>query len=183
MRLGSGGTTQRRVLAAVIVVLTALLCSLWSLPYRSIEAMTTGRLLGLLTSSSEYSDHYGVAKGSAWQWFRVTTECTSAVLLVPIAIVGAWMVCQRRVRIERALAGFAIGWLIVAGASTFRLLLIGLNYHFYGMSSFWVTHNMVGSLISLASTIAALFAQIRISTAGSEERARSFGPPQGSAVA
>jgi len=178
-----GRVGYRRLLAGCILLLAVLLCSWWSLPYRTIEAAITSQLLAFVTTSTDYSDHFGVSNAlGTWQWFRVTTECTSAVLLVPIAIATAWLVSQRRVRIDRALLGFGVGWAIVATASTFRLFAIGLNYHLYGMPSFWITHNLVGSLITLASTIFALFVQVRITTSGADKRGRSFEPATGAVL-
>lgn len=164
-------------MAVGLLMLSALLCTLWSLPYRSLEASLVGRVLSAITATAIHADRFEVSNPSgSWMWFQVTMECTSAVLLVPLAVVAAWLVCQRRVRIRLVVLGLVVGWAIVAGSSTLRLFLIGFNYHHFGLSSFWLTHDFVGTLVSVISTLIALLVQVRITSMDRGERLRFFGP-------
>jgi hypothetical protein len=101
-------------------------------------------------------------------WFVVTTLCTSSVLLVPLVLVGAWAMTVPIIRVRSVAAGLALGSTVVVALSTARLVMISLSWRVWGPDSLWVTHDLMGTVISLIAMTAGL--GILIVVAGMRDR-------------
>jgi len=169
------GRSARIVLAATIIGLALAFFSIWSYHYRSAEAWLTGRLVGLFADTYTVGDRYHVVgAGDQGVYFRITTECTTSVLLLPVALFGAWAVLQKRLRPFMVLAGIAVAWTVLVTLNSLRLSIIGLSFHAWGWNSFWITHDLVGTLLSAASLGLALLLQFRVTGMRSPATHRNF---------
>lgn len=145
-----------------------------SIPYRSLEARVAATLVSCFTPIRLYRQEWLVTRHDAALWFVVTTICTSSLLLVPLWIVAAWAATVRLIKLRMVLAGFAAGVPTVALISTARLVMVSVSWWKWGNPSLWVTHNLVGTLLSLLAMAAGLSVQIAVTGMRGDLRRRSF---------
>jgi exosortase/archaeosortase family protein len=162
-------TRFRRAIGALSIVAFGIATlTTWSAQYRSLEARATEAVVGLFTSTRLYRNEWHMVHGTSGLWFAVTSVYTSSVLLVPLIAVGAWAAAMPRVKLRVVFAGFAAGAAVVVIMSTARLALIGLSWHAWGNSSLYVTHDMIGTLVSLVAMAAGVGTQLVVT--GSSDR-------------
>ncbi|MGW8552600.1 exosortase/archaeosortase family protein [Streptomyces tubercidicus] len=162
--------------------LTAVL-TVWNGYYRKGEAFAAGKAAGIFTSTITLDDSYHVTAAPGpyghGVWIVVTMECTTSLMLAPVALLAAWAALQPRIRPVMTLLGFSSGLAILLALGTVRLAGIGLAFHRWGESSFWLTHNLVGSLISLFSAVIALAIQLKVMSLRNSAVPRSFDTKKG----
>jgi exosortase/archaeosortase family protein len=158
-----------RALAAVLV-LGAVALIVWQRAYRTVEMTLAGGLIRLFTSDGVYvaaqrqSVYFGLG-GDTPFGLRMSPECTSAFLLLPLLLVGAVMIVLRP-RITRQVIG-ALGIAVVALilVNQLRLLmLVGLIDWLGTDRGYYLGHTMFGSLISVIGGAAALVVFVWLST-------------------
>jgi exosortase/archaeosortase family protein len=152
-RLASPG---RAVAAAALVGWSGAILTFWSVAYRSAEARVASMVVGAFTSTRLYQTEWRVAHGGSGVWFVVTSVCTSSVLLLPVVVVGAWAITMPLLRVRSVLGGIAAGSAVVVALNTARLVIISMSWRVWGGGSLWVTHDLIGTVISLVSTLAGL---------------------------
>lgn len=179
----AGGSRRQRTpllrkLAAISLIGLAAGCvTVWSTGYRSFEASAASTLMNSTDAGSLASgDAFRVERASSvGRWFVITPECTTLILMVPLVLFAAWSLLQRRLRPAMTLAGLAAGLTVLLTMGTVRLATIGAAWRSWGDGSLWVTHTLVGTLISLGATLAALGLQASVTGMRSPAAARSFG--------
>lgn len=93
----------------------------------------------------------------------VTTECTVGILILPLVLAYCVMVSFSGVRVRSALTGLSVGFLVVAVANELRLVSILVAWHRWGRGGLWISHILVGSIVSLVAVVAALGLQLKSS--------------------
>lgn len=155
---------------AVALLLLAVSLVVWQRAYRTVEMTLAGGLIRLFTSDGVYvaaqrqSVYFGLG-GDTPFGLRMSPECTSAFLLLPLLLVGAVMIVLRP-RITRQVIG-ALGIAVVALilVNQLRLLmLVGLIDWMGTDRGYYLGHTMFGSLISVIGGAAALVLFVWLAT-------------------
>jgi exosortase/archaeosortase len=165
------------VVALVLVGFGTAVLTVWSTAYRSIEAQLASALVGAFTPSRVYQNEWHVTHGGGGLWFVVTYLCTSSVLLIPLVLVGAWAITMPLVRLRSALCGLIAGSAVVIALSTVRLVMISLAWRMWGNGSLWVTHDLIGTIISLIAMSAGLGTLVVLTGTWDRRPRRHFDDP------
>ncbi|MFI2609525.1 archaeosortase/exosortase family protein [Kitasatospora sp. NPDC018619] len=96
-------------------------------------------------------DASGYGRGIA-----LTTGCSSALLIAPLALLAGVLLLFGTRRPSRVLLGFALAAGLVVAANLGRLTLIVAMQHRYGDEGFGWTHVLFGSVLMMAAGLAAL---------------------------
>jgi exosortase/archaeosortase family protein len=155
-------------LIAVVIVLVAFLRV-----FRSVEAEMAAHLYGAGTPTAvDFHDavvFFGLGQPGGFG-LRITPECSAALLIVPIALVAVGLLARPRVRWYRALAGFLAASLVLIVSNQLRLGVIAWAVNTFGLKSgFEWSHVVVGSVISLAFAVGAMYILVWITARDSAE--------------
>lgn len=164
--LASVASYPFRVVACLLLVGGAgAALTVCSVAYRGFEARLVSLLIGPLTETGHSGTAFRVVGDADDQaiWFTVTPECTSALLIVPLVAFAAWALLQHKFAIGVVLIALAAGFGIVLLLNTARMGLVGLGWHQFGGVSYWTTHSLIGTVISLCTVFVALVIQLRLS--------------------
>lgn len=182
--LGAGRplSVLRPIAALGALALAIAIVTVWSAGYRAMEASAAATVVRIWTPSVAVGPAFCVSHGSDplatdnGAWFVVSAECTTGLLMIPLLMFAAFCIVQQRLRPTMVLAGLSAGAVLLMILGTVRLSTIGLAYHQWGKGSLWATHTLVGTLISLASTLAGLGTQAVVSGWRTPQRVREFSP-------
>jgi hypothetical protein len=164
----------RVALACGLVALGVAILTVWSEPYRSMEAHTASWVVGLFTPTRLYGNEWLVTGHGSGLWFVVTTICTSGLIVLPLLGFATWATLMRRVKVSMALAGLVAGALVVLLLSTARLAMIGLSWWKWGYPSLWLAHDFVGTFISLIAMAGGLLVQVAVTGRWGKMERRTF---------
>jgi exosortase/archaeosortase family protein len=164
----------RAVAATSVAAFGAATLTIWAVPYRDLEARAASALVNPFTPTRLYQNEWHVNHGGVGTWFVVTFLCTSSVLLIPILLVGAWAATMPLVRLRSALAGMVTGIGVVVTLNTLRLAVIALSWSRWGDPSLWVTHDLIGTLVSLIAMTAGVGTQVIMTGATARAETRQF---------
>jgi exosortase/archaeosortase family protein len=155
---------------AVVLLLTAVALVVWQRAYRTVEMLLAGGLIRLFTSDGVYvatqrqSVYFGLG-GDRPFGLRMSPECTSAFLLLPLLLVGAVMVVLRPRISRQVLGALGIAVVVLVLVNQLRLLmLVGLVNGFGTDRGYYLGHTMFGSLISVIGGAAALVLFVWLAT-------------------
>lgn len=160
---------------AVTLLLVAAALVVWHRAYRTVEMVLAGGLIRLFTSDGVYvaaerqSVYFGLG-GDRPFGLRMSPECTSAFLLLPLLLVAAAMIVLRP-RISRQVLG-ALGISLVALVVVNQLrllLLVGLVNWLGTDRGYYLGHTMFGSLVSVFGGAAALVLFVWLATRSPKE--------------
>lgn len=162
--------------AALLAMSIALVC--WHAVYRALEVRIAAVLIGALTSAGvaaapqRQTVYFGLGTGHAIG-LRITPECTSAFLVVPLLAVAAAMLWLRPRIIRRVLAAAAVGTAVLVLVNQLRLLtLVALISNFGRERGYYLGHTLLGSMVSVFGGAAALVVFVWVAT-------RTGGPGRG----
>ncbi len=158
------GLVGRWAIAAVASVVAVGNLTAWSAAYRAVEARVAAIVVSTITPARVHHDAWRVANGRRAVWFVVTNACTSSVLLVPIAVIAAWCLVVPTVRARSALVGAATGAIVMVGVNTLRLAGVALAWWRWGTSSLLVTHDVLGTVMSIGAAAVGITMQLRITS-------------------
>jgi hypothetical protein len=164
----------RVALACGLIAIAVAILTVWSAPYRSVEAHAASWVVGLFTPTRLYGNEWMVAGHGSGLWFVVTTICTSGLIVLPLLGFAAWATLMRRVKVSMALAGLLAGTLVVLALSTARLAMIGLSWWQWGYPSLWLAHDFVGTFISLIAMGLGLGIQVTVTGRWGKMERRTF---------
>ena len=172
----SRGARGSRVLLSTIVATTGLLMSTaWSSTYRVMEAHLAAASAGLAIDTNALGDRWSITTAAGDTLILVVTStCTTSLLVVPLFVAATWLLLLQRMRPVAVLLGLATGLLVLLGLGTLRMCLIGLAWHRWGHGAIWVTHDVLGSLISVLAAAAALLVMLLVLTRSGRHEARRF---------
>lgn len=158
-----------KALAALLLGIAAALI-IWQRWYRTVEMMLAGGVIRLFTSDGVYvaaqrqSVYFGLGSDTPFG-LRMSPECTSAFLLLPLLLVGAVMIVLRP-RVTRQVL-FALGVSVVALVLVNQLrmlLLVGLIDWLGTDRGYYLGHTMFGSLVSVIGGAGALVMFVWLAT-------------------
>jgi exosortase/archaeosortase family protein len=165
-----------RIAFSAILVVTGVLCALsWNVPFRTMEA----------SLAAGATNAFFPAQADGFRWMVgpveqrsvilvITTSCSSSMLVTPLSLAAGWLLLLPRMAIGYTLLGYGLAAGLLVGLSTCRQVMIGLAWHEWGNVSLWLSHDFVGSLLSLAAGVIALGALFYVSGKGNFIVKRQF---------
>lgn len=167
-----------RLLVMALLGCSAALIVLHEL-YQTAEIVLAGRVIDVLTSSGVHvaaerqTVYFGLGTQHALG-LRMTPECTSAFLVLPLLVVGALMIGLRPRITRQVLASLAIAAAILVLVNQIRILtLVGLISWLGQDRGYYWGHTLLGSMVSVfgGATALALFVWLSTRTPDREETA------------
>jgi exosortase/archaeosortase family protein len=160
---------------AVGLVLVAVALVVWQRAYRTVEMLLAGGLIRLFTSDGVYvaaqrqAVYFGLG-GDRPFGLRMSPECTSAFLLLPLLLVGAVMVALRPTITRQVLGALGIAVVVLVLVNQLRLLMLVALINWFGTDQgYYLGHTMFGSLISVIGGAAALVLFVWLATRSPHE--------------
>ncbi|WP_238412573.1 exosortase P [Saccharothrix deserti] len=159
---------DRVVVVALLVAAAGLVVA--HSAYRTAEITLSGLLLDVLGSdgvevvASRQTVYFGLGSDSPLG-LRMTPECTSAFLLLPLVVVGAVMIALRPRITRRVLFALAVAGVAVVVVNQLRVLtLVGLVEWLGVDTGYYWGHTLLGSMVSVLGGGAALVAFVWLAT-------------------
>lgn len=174
---GARAKSRLRLVPVVFLVAAVALLILQNASFRGFEARCARPIVGLVTgagSSSAVRDVVFFSLGTNHAvGLRITTGCTTVVLLVPYLLIMAAIVAKSTVPVTRILAATAIGAAMLVTVNVLRLTVIAWATSVWGLKrGFEISHFLVGSILALAGFAAAMVVSVRLLTLGGGARHR-----------
>jgi exosortase/archaeosortase family protein len=142
----------------------------WHAGYRSMEIRLSGLLIDLVTSSGVHvvpqrqTVYFGLGTDHALG-LRISPECTSAFLVVPLLVAAAAMVWLRPRITARVLGSLGVGALVLVLVNQLRMLtLVGLISNVGRDRGYYLGHTLFGSMVSVFGGAVALVLFVWLST-------------------
>lgn len=158
-----------RITVGVLLAIGVALVAMHS-AYRSAEIRMAAVLIDLVTSSGvevvpgRQTVYFGLGTGHAIG-LRITPECTSAFLVVPLLVVAAAMLGLRPRIARRVLASLGIAVVVLILVNQLRVLtLVWLISSFGRERGYYLGHTLFGSMVSVFGGAAALVLFVWLST-------------------
>jgi exosortase/archaeosortase family protein len=142
-----------RLVPMAALAMAAVLLLVFQYQFRDLEAAAAAHLFGIITPTL-------AAPGAPIIWFglgapgafglMITPDCSSALLIAPLCVLGIGLMIPRRLAVRRVWAGlgFAAGLLVTGNLA--RIGLIAEMIHLYGLGTgYQVGHLVLGSLLSV----------------------------------
>lgn len=172
---------SRAAAAAALVGLAVVVMTAWSASYRHLEAELTGVSSALFTHTLVYQQYWLLWHDHTPMAFDVTRQCSSNLMVSPLLLLAALGTLLRgRIGLLRVLLGLLAGVATCVVLNTVRLDIIGLAYGHWGTDSHWLTHDLLGSLITVAASLLAVVVQVVVAGVHRSPRARRSFPEDGS---
>lgn len=172
-----------KMVAAVLAVTAAGLVVFHGI-YRTAEILLAGVVVRAATSSgvevvgARQTIYFGLGSPIPFG-LRMTPECTSAFLLVPLLLVGAVMVMLRPAVTRRVAVALLIAAAVVIAVNQLRVLtLVGLINWLGTERGYYWGHTFFGSMVSVFGGALALVLFVWLSTRSSKTERTSGGPPR-----
>ncbi|HEV7195231.1 MAG TPA: hypothetical protein VGN19_04760 [Pedococcus sp.] len=152
--------------AGFLVVLAALLL-VENDAFRSLEARGARPLVGLLThhgTSRAVGDviFFGLGTRDALG-LKITTGCTTVVLLVPFLLIMAAIAAKSPVPATRVVAAATVGSAMLVAVNLIRLTGIAWATSIWGLTDgFEISHFLAGSIFAIVGFAAALVISVRL---------------------
>lgn len=139
------------------IVLSLLL---FQYQFRHLEAAAAGGVYGLITptlaASSAPIVWFGLGMPGSFG-LVITPECSSALLLAPLCVLGMGLMIPRKLAVRRVFAALAVAALFLVTGNLARIGLIAVMIRLYGMGTgYQVGHLILGSLVSIACIAASM---------------------------
>jgi exosortase/archaeosortase family protein len=138
--------------------------------YRTIEVVVAGRILDLVTSygvvvtPGRQTVYFGLGSGSPFG-LRMSPECTSAFLLVPLFGLAALMIALRPWITRSVLTALGVAGLVLLVVNQLRILtLVGLINWLGTKRGYHLGHTVLGSMVSVIGGAAALILFVLLAT-------------------
>ncbi|OOC05195.1 exosortase/archaeosortase family protein [Amycolatopsis azurea DSM 43854] len=157
---GSSRFPLRMAVLAVIAVAVGLVLA--ERLYRVFEVQLSGLILRVITSSGVYvasereTVYFGLS-GDTPLGLRMTPECSSAFMLLPLLLVTAVMLYFRPRNAKRLFVSLAISAAVVILVNQMRVLAIVGLVHVMGIDEgYYWGHTLLGSMVSVLGGAVAL---------------------------
>jgi exosortase/archaeosortase family protein len=155
---------------AGIVLASAAGLIIFQSAYRTAEIGLAGLLVratssfGVHVAGDRQTIYFGLGSDAPFG-LRMTPECTSAFLVLPLLLVGVAMILLRPVITRRVLAALAIAGVVVIVVNQLRvLLLVGLIDWLGTDRGYYWGHTLWGSMVSVFGGAAALILFVWLAT-------------------
>ncbi|MFF0226958.1 archaeosortase/exosortase family protein [Streptomyces sp. NPDC004629] len=143
--------------------------------FRSVEAALGEHVVGLVTTGNtalswdQAVTFFGLGTQHA-MGLRITAGCSSAMLIIPLLLVGAGFMLSRRAPVARILAGTAIGAALLILTNQLRFGLIALFSQKWGYEGFGWAHTVIGSIVSLVGVAVSVTVLLLVAMRRAEPR-------------
>ncbi|MEU0797990.1 exosortase P [Amycolatopsis sp. NPDC005961] len=151
----SGTTKFPLVIALGALVVAGAALVLAERFYRELEVRLAGVILDLITTSGVYvapdreSVYFGLSSATPFG-LRMTPECSSAFLLLPLLVVTMAMLYFRPANAKRLFFSLGISALVVVLVNQLRILtIVGLVHEFGTDEGYYWGHTLLGSMVSV----------------------------------
>ncbi|MDN3026034.1 archaeosortase/exosortase family protein [Streptomyces sp. S.PB5] len=148
--------------------------------FRSVEAALGEHVLGVVTTGTtslnwnEAVAFFGLGTRHA-MGLQITAGCSSAMLIIPLLMVGAGFMLSRRSTVSRILAGTGVGAAVLVATNQLRFGLIAVFSQKWGYEGFGWAHTVVGSVISLVGVAASVSVLLLVAMRRRQGRGRLSG--------
>ncbi|WP_328618772.1 exosortase P [Actinokineospora pegani] len=161
-------STTRLVLGGLLSVMALLVVA--NEAYRTAEMAVASGILRVISSSGVYlsaerqSVYFGLGTDQPFG-LRMSPECTSAFLVLPLVFVAAVMVALRPRITRRVLGALAVAAFAVIVVNQLRILgLVGLIDWLGTDRGYYWGHTLLGSVVSVVGGAVALILFVYLST-------------------
>lgn len=165
-----------RVAVGVLLATTAVLIA-WHGTYRAMEIRLSALLIDAVTASGVFvvparqTVYFGLGTEHAIG-LRITAECTSAFLVVPLLLVAAAMIWLRPRITNQVLVSLAVATVALILVNQLRVLsLVSLVFTFGRERGYYLGHTLFGSMVSVFGGAAALVLFVWLATRQPRPRA------------
>jgi exosortase/archaeosortase family protein len=154
-------------LAGLLMYAFALWMAVQNGTFRAIEARLVTPLAGFVTAHHPVSSQKSViffALGTPKAFgLQITSECTSALLLIPLLVMMGSIAIFTRFPLPRVLAALAAGAFLMLAVNAFRIVGIAWATWQYGYDpGYKYSHVFVGSACSLVGFVGAILVALWI---------------------
>jgi exosortase/archaeosortase family protein len=133
---------------------------LFQYQFRHLEADAAAAVYGVIMPTL-------AASSAPIVWFRlgmpgafglvITPECSSALLLAPLCVLGMGLMIPRKLRVRRVSAGLAVAAVFLVTGNLARIGLIAMMIRVFGLGTgYQVGHLILGSLVSIVCIAASM---------------------------
>lgn len=149
----AGRFAARIAVSAVIAV--AIVLVLLERVYRVFEVQISGLILSVITSSgvevvSERETVYFGLSSTTPLGLKMTPECSSVFLLLPLFLVTAALLWFRPANARKLLVSLAVSAVVVIAVNQLRVLaIVGLVNWFGVDKGYYWGHTLLGSMVSV----------------------------------
>ena len=169
-------------LAAVTVLCAIALCLvIFQYQFRHLEAAAAAGLYGIFTpvlaASRAPIVWFGLGTSNAYG-LEITPDCSSALLIVPLCILGILLLIPRRLAVGRVTRALAITAAILVAGNLLRIGVIAVAVRVGGTGAgYQVGHLVLGSIVSIVCIgVSLVLLTVIVVSGGGELRSRILLP-------
>lgn len=139
---------------------------------RSLEAVSSASVIGVVTSSQTYvapgtSSFYWLMGTADAKGLQITPECSIAYVVGPLLVLCGLLTLLRRLPLRRIFAAALAGGLLIACVNLLRISMVAVAVtHFPSERAMWWWHVVIGSIVSLIGVGVGLGATARVAFGG-----------------
>ena len=161
-------TTRTRLVFMAVLASIAVLLVVFQHQFRDLEAVFAAHLCSVITPTL-------AAPGAPIVWFglgtpngfglEITPDCSSALLIAPLCVLGILLMIPRKLSLRRVWAGLAVAAALLVAGNMARIGLIAEMIHLYGLGAgYQLGHLVLGSLLSIVCIATSMVALTLIVT-------------------
>jgi exosortase/archaeosortase family protein len=143
---------NRLVPMAMLAAIAALLL-IFQYQFRDLEAAVAAHLCSVFTPTLAAPRApivwFGLGTSSGFG-LVITPDCSSALLIAPLCVVGMALMIPRKLALSRVCAGLAVAAVLLVAGNMARIGLIAMMVHLYGLGTgYQLGHLVLGSMLSI----------------------------------
>jgi exosortase/archaeosortase family protein len=157
-----------RLIPMAVLASIAVLLVVFQDRFRDLEAVVAAHVCSVITPTL-------AAPGAPIIWFGlgtpngfglvITPDCSSALLIAPLCLLGIGLMVPRKLSLGRVWAGLAVAAALLVAGNMARIGLIAGMIHLYGMGAgYQLGHLVLGSLLSIVCIATSMVALTLIVT-------------------
>jgi exosortase/archaeosortase family protein len=142
-----------RLVPMAVLAGIAVLLVVFQHQFRDLEAVVAAHLCSVITPTL-------AAPGAPIVWFglgtsngfglEITPDCSSALLIAPLCVLGIGLMVPRKLSLRRVCAGLVVAAALLVAGNMARIGLIAEMIHLYGIGTgYQLGHLVFGSLLSI----------------------------------
>lgn len=146
--------SRNRLLVVAVLGGIAVLLLVFQYQFRDLEAAAAARLYGVITPTLAAPRApivwFGLGNPGAFG-LVITPDCSSALLIAPLCVLGMGLAIPRKLALRRVCAGLAVAAALLVTGNIARIGLIAAMIRLYGIGAgYQLGHLVLGSLLSVA---------------------------------
>jgi exosortase/archaeosortase family protein len=159
---------RTRLVPMAVLAGIAVLLVVFQHQFRDLEAVAAAHLCSVVTPTL-------AAPGAPIVWFGlgtssgfglvITPDCSSALLIAPLCVLGIGLMVPRKLPLRRVWAGLSVAAALLVAGNMARIGLIAEMIHLYGIGTgYQLGHLVFGSLLSIVCIATSMVALTLIVT-------------------